>query len=43
VSAVINRKVKRIDMRRMVAVAAVMATAAFASVFLFMNYVRAGD
>jgi hypothetical protein len=39
VSAVINSRVKPIDMRKMVVVAAVMASLAFASVFVAVNYV----
>jgi hypothetical protein len=38
VSAIINAKVKPLEMRKMVGIAAVVATAAFASVFVVVNY-----
>jgi hypothetical protein len=39
VSAVIHRRIKRLEMKKMVVVAAVMATLAFVSVFVLVNYV----
>jgi len=38
VSAVINNRIKPIDMRRMMGVTAVMAALVFATVFVTLNY-----